>query len=328
MPDDPPEMSEVLARPAFSVDGVVTAWREVIDFMRFSGAWTQIEEYARAGLAAAGGPASDEVLQAVAERITAVRRHRGLLTAEETAAWLHWWGLSVREFREHIRRSLLAHGHADAAPDVATEALERAAWTEAVTSGALEHDARALAERRAAWRAAGGTGSPAADELGPARDRLVAAAVSEGGLARVVERRVLDWVRIGGWQVDLATAGQAREFAIGLREDQAGFEDLLARAGATARRISSQLQDLSPVLAAMLAGARPGDVVGPIPSDQSQTVVVVQERVEPALDDPAIRERAREMLAERAIRAAALRWVAWPPSDPWATSGPDGSADR
>jgi hypothetical protein len=71
------------------------------------------------------------------------------------------------------------------------------------------------------------------------------------------------------------------------------------------------LEDVKPPLKDRLVGALPGELIGPLPSDDGVILVAVADRGEPSAEDPAIRERARDRIIRRTIQREIEKRVRW-----------------
>jgi hypothetical protein len=72
------------------------------------------------------------------------------------------------------------------------------------------------------------------------------------------------------------------------------------------------LDDVGPPLKDRLVGARPGDLIAPLPGDDGEYLVVsVVARVEPSLKDREIRRRAGDRVAVRTIQREIENRVRW-----------------
>ena len=101
----------------------------------------------------------------------------------------------------------------------------------------------------------------------PADTRV--AATTEGDLAREVERRGLEWLRIEGTSVELPTEGMAREAALLVRDDGRPLAEVAAECGVQARSLRVYVGEVDADLAPALLGANVGDLIGPEVQDDS-----------------------------------------------------------
>ncbi|HEX4734355.1 MAG TPA: hypothetical protein VH247_08075 [Thermoleophilaceae bacterium] len=298
-------LDDLLARPAFAVDGEILTWREVIDAAVDDGEWEIVRRAALAAMTTMP-QLSKAVASAADARVLAWRRERRLLSFDDTAEWFARWGVEVDEWVEHIRRQVAAARlPLPAERTVDPTAVARAEWIEAVVSGALEAAANRHAERLAA-QAEPGTGAPA-----DAIEHIAREASAPNRIAAFVEARRLPWTRVRFRRVLLADEDVAQELAFALRVDRRPLDDVAADAELTVEVVETDLEAIPEELRSRLAGARPGDVVGPAPFAGQIVVMVVETRQEPAADDPTTAARASALLRERALRAVVARHVRW-----------------
>ena len=129
-----------LGQPVFSIADRAYTWRDIVAYARLLGIWDEIEEGA-ARAASAEQAAPDP--EAIDEAAMTFRRERGLLAADELAAWLDRRSITVDDWLAYVRRSLLGHSveqHAPTSDEV---------WAEAMCSGRLDELADELADRLA-----------------------------------------------------------------------------------------------------------------------------------------------------------------------------------
>ncbi len=204
------------ARRVFTVESVSYSWNDVLAWAAALGQLDELREVTVRGLVLARSAAElGDPLDAAARSAAAnaFRYERRLLSAEELAAWLERWELTVTEWGEHLERTLLLDGGGE--PGEASllpgDAVAEAEYVEAVCAGFLERAATgfaadvALAELTAdelgAERAThdradrrGGGGRPRGGEVGRGRragDRATRARLDEAraGPGRAGRRR-------------------------------------------------------------------------------------------------------------------------------------------
>jgi hypothetical protein len=231
---------------------------------------------------------SDAELEEAAARF---RYERNLVAAEEMEAWLARWELTVAEWRAYLRGTL---------PDD-----DRAPWVAAVCSGTLERAARELAAKAAV---ADALGEP---ELERAYERFVAEAVTPDALASLLEARRADWIRVDCRTLVLPSEAAAREAALCVRDDGMALAEVAAQAGVETREHALYLEDAEGELGGALLSARTGELLGPIPLGDRFALVLVDGKVDPALDDPEILRRAQEAARRRAIEREVVNRVTW-----------------
>lgn len=299
-----------LARPVFAVGGVVRTWGDVVAAASQWGEWATVVLAAREGLAAAaaGGP---DLQSEVWKRANPFRRSLGLLSADDTAAWLRAWGIAVDEWLAHLRRQVLRDQRSAAQSLLVGPDVDGAAWIEGVVSGTLQDTADRLARTLSVHVALGGTGTFDCAELDRSMAAFAERCAAPERVARVIDEHHLDWTVLGLLQAELRSEGAAREVLYGVRDDGATLEQMssLARASVEVSRLS--VGELTPQLLGLLAGARAGEIVGPVAVGEGWRVIVVAERSEPSTSDEATARRARELLVDRAVRSQASQRVRW-----------------
>jgi hypothetical protein len=303
-----------LERPVFSVGEQAYTWAEIIDAGRAWEDWERVEHLAAERLAATRDgdrrePTADELDAAGAE----FRYARGLLAADDMEAWLDHCGLTVGEWLAYLRGALLRQR----AP-VRTDGVEPSAdavWLEAVCSGELALLAHKVAEHVAACTARhGAVGELSAERLSHLAgcfEGFCAEAVESGEVDRVVAEHELGWTRVDWQHLTHSVEDVAREVALCVREDARPLAAVALDADVAVHERSAYVDDVDPALALWLAGAQPGDVIGPLPVADQFWVVAVDERVPPSSIDPGVRERAERHLVERTLARETLARVHW-----------------
>ncbi len=308
-------------RVAFRYDDESYAWSDVVLASGARGTWATLVHGAVAGLQALGSltpVASAAVERELPERRTRFRQDRGLLTADAFTAWLARWEVSVPAWQSYLRREhareLVLPNEGDREPD-ADEVLADAVHAQAVLSGFIVDEAEVLAEDRAL-----------VDALpeGPDRAGRLARLVAAGALAReravaddaavseLVEEHRLDWSIVGARMLVLGTQDAAEEAALVVRHDGRSLEEVAALCRSALQVLSGALSEAPVPLQGLLAGARPGDLVGPVEDDGRFLVAEVTDRRDASPDDAATRARAAAVLVARAVELGTrsrLRWV-------------------
>ncbi len=283
---------------------------------RATGAWSGVEIEIREGIAclrAAGGdrPTPDEVNDAA----TAFRQARSLVAAEEMEAWLERWDLTVGDWMDYIRRSVLLQASAGhpgpLAADLSIEADEVGSleWPTAVCSGALERAAQGLAELLSVQERLAEAGVSVS--LDAARHELARRVVNDEALQRQVRVRALDWIRIDSEELSLPGEDAAREALVLLRREGLSGTEVAETAHARITRSVRFLEDVESELRPSLVGAAKGDILGPFAVDGAWQVVVVRDKIPPAIDDLEVRRRAEDAIVVHAVRRELDERVVW-----------------
>jgi hypothetical protein len=273
-------VSAVLERPVFSVGRRQFRWADAAKRLDW--------EALRGAASSSPREISDAEL---AEAEARFRYERSLVAAEEMESWLERWELTVGEWRQYLRGNLSGD--------------ERAAWVQAVCSGALERAAEELAARAAAAEA---TGEP---DLERAYSRFLAEAINPEALGSLLEARKADWIRVDCRTLVFPLAAAAREAALCVRDDGMALAEVASQAGVEMREHSVHLEDAADELGKALLSARTGELLGPIPLADRFALVLVDDKVEPALDDPEILRRVQEAARQRAIEREIVNRVTW-----------------
>jgi hypothetical protein len=103
----------------------------------------------------------------------------------------------------------------------------------------------------------------------------------------------------------------AREAALCVREDGMALAEVGLRAGVEVGEHRLMLGDTGPTLANALLSARPGEFVGPVASGDGYVLVLVEDKIQPSLDDLEIRQRLEQEAARRAIEREVVNRVRW-----------------
>jgi hypothetical protein len=295
-------VNPVARQVAFTVSGREVPWTEVIDHARETGAWQLLVNDVANGLASTGR-ASPEALKRACNQF---RYARGLVAGDDLREWLDRWGLTVTDWRDHFRRELLAKGHHVVATEIAHEPL----WASAVCSGTLEEAAEELAGLLAA-------GEWITDQSGTTitpyevRSELAKALANDEAIKAQVQSRALDWIRIESSVLSFDSPDAAREALTLLRHDGLRADEVAAIAQAPHELRTEHLIDVEEDRRAVLLGAREGDVLGPLKTDDGFCVMVVQRKQTATLDDSQVRGLATESLVERVIRRETDERVVW-----------------
>ena len=323
------------------------SWEDVVTAAELRGEWSEVMQRALEGRAllarAEKGEGSGFISSsAVEERGNAFRYERDLEAAEEMEAWLDRWGLSASTWADWLRVDLLrSHGLASsplAGGDLDEDEFAEALLVEGVCSRDLERLANRLAERAAihearrdkplspaalgAHRAAIPPCPPGQDaeryaNLAEQQARFLCAveeACSPAAIESHIAARRFDWMRVSFRALSFRDADQGREAALSIAEDGQTLEDVAASARSVLEEGTVFLDEFEESVRVRLLGARPGDVIGPIPMEGRVRLYVVLERVPPTTSDPEVVRRAASSLLETYVRrevASRIEWV-WP----------------
>ena len=187
-------------------------------------------------------------------------------------------GVSEDEVR-YVLDALPAEGDASRLPDCARRA----------DPGRLA----ALARLEAAWR------------------RFAARQVTPEAIRGQLAAHRLDWTRLRVRAIRLAQLDAAHEAALCIREDDRDPAEVAAEAGADFREEDWYLDEADPALRDHLLGARAGEVLGPLPSNEEFLVLSILAKVPPSENDPALLLRAERALLDRAMSREVEGRVKW-----------------
>jgi hypothetical protein len=208
----------------------------------------------------------------------------------------------VREWRDYLRRSIALK---EASSSDLADADDRLVWVEAVCSGTLERLAEGAAARAAASEAL------QEDDLDRAFERLLADAVAHDILESLLGTRKADWLRVDCRTLVFDTEAAAREASLCVRDDGLALSEVASQAGVEIREHSLHLEDAQGELGKALLSARTGELLGPLPLADRFALVLVDDKVEPSLEDPEILRRVQEAARSRAIEREVVNRVTW-----------------
>lgn len=327
-------MPTLFGEPIFTVDRATYGWDDIVLAAQGWGEWTALERRVRDGLAclarlgemdeADEGALDEADVDAAA---TEFRYARDLVAAADLEAWLDRRGITIDGWLDFIRRSLLLERWADDLDKIRDEyELEDDEVAEAVLCEALCGGvARQLAERLAARAAIYARGLEAAgtvadvteprmrklSRLEAAWHQFTSAVAPPDALRKLIAARRLDWMRVSGRAVVAPNIEVARELMLCVREDGRAIEDIAEEAGLRADTIEWWLEDVEPALRDALAGAMPGDVLGPLAWKEAHLVLAVDDKRLPSEADALVRARAERTLLARTVDHEVAKRVTW-----------------
>jgi hypothetical protein len=337
--------------PVFVTGGRTYFWEDVILAGAAWGEWTRLEGALRrrvAWLARAAAENAAPTREELDAAITRFRYERNLISAQETRDWLARWDLRPDDWFDYLRRQLVQarapNDGWDAADETPLSTPLRALYVDAVCSGVLEQLARDLALRAASLALDASTAVDDADPdlvpwleddtvlqsacrlgVSPARGRERLALLAQGewsynalrvralnppALTREVATHALEWTQVACETVTFDDQAAAREALLCLRVDGRTLREVAAAANRSATSERVYLDEGSSV-ADMLLGAREGDVIGPVASDQRFLVIAVHDRVPASCDDPAIIRRAEASILSRLAASELVPAIKW-----------------
>ena len=323
-------------RVLFTVGATAYRRRDLVVAAESWGDWDALLREAREEIACdahAGDVADPLDPTAVDKAAVAFRRARGLLAAEDLESWLAERDVSVADWLAHLRRSLLCdlwRGELDsllrAGEPADAAGIAAAAWTRGICTGALGDLADRLATEAAAEAA---LATPPADESGvpaladadvgaaaierrrAAHARLVEQAVTAAGIARELDAHRLEWTSVDCVLLVHADLDVLREAALCVVDDGLELEAVALEAGAELRRSRLLVGELPSEVGGPLLAAEPGQLLEPVEVDGVAWLARLEAKTTPSAADPALRERAVELIAARARARALDNWVHW-----------------
>ena len=285
----------------------------------------------------------DEEVETAAEEF---RHDRGLLSVDDLESWLDRKDLSLDGWLDHVRRVVtLAQAGRPARPRrVPAEDLRKPLHADLACSGDLDRLARELAGRAAAAAIPlqrGKSGRPPAPKAAgrvpsemPALLGMTQAACSQravhiaslearfrrfvtrvtdpASVRRMIGARAAMWLRVLLRRCDVTDEDQAKELVLLVREDGLTLMEASKRAAIAMSEQRMFIEDIDSRLRDLVLGARPGELVGPVPLGRGFAVVEVVERVEPKTSDSEVLARAKSALVRDAIEReinARVRWA-------------------
>ncbi len=337
-------MNQAFSEPVFRAGGQSFDWRDVILCAHLAGRWQPALEVIAEGVAGLGviedriDPELEDAVDAAAAEF---RYDRELITAEETEAWLAARGVEVAAWLGSVRRAVLRERlegldeRRQAFPP-SKKAIERAALVDLQCTTLGQELAEFCAGQVAGALAAGlsaDAGSPPVDASEPlppgvdpehtaargsyfacvaaAVERLRESILKHDTLKRATDGHQLEWVRLACRTVTFAEEPEAREAALCLREDGEDLATVAAEAHLEVEDCEFFIEELAPDLQTLFLSARSGDVIGPVASDQGQTVYQVVTKRIPASSDPEVRDRAAGWVMQRALANEMVGRIEW-----------------
>jgi hypothetical protein len=335
------QLDEVVTPPrpeqvVFSVGATAYRRRHLLEAAHAWEEWDAVvreaaEELACADRAAERGDPVDA--SAVAAAGAAWRRDRGLLAADDLETWLGERDVGVADWLAHMRGELLRdawRGDLEALlaesspPDEAD--LRRAAWTLAVCSGVIAELAERLAEEAAAAAAFERPEEPALEdppyadaEISPvslarlhaAHERVAAEAVTDQRVARELETHRAAWASVDCLVLVHPDLDVLREAALCVTQDGLELAGVAAESGGELRRERFVLGELTAEVGTRLFNAEPGELLEPLPVEDTAWLVLVEAKTMPSAADPELRDRAADLIAARERARAVDRWIRW-----------------
>jgi hypothetical protein len=319
-------MHQPFTGPIFTVDGLAFHWDDVVLHAQGTGSWGALRDEVRLGLAACAELDASPDAEAetfVEQQADEFRYERDLLTAAEMEAWIEQRGLTVRGWYDCVRGiSLRNLWH-----DRAAELLGRHAPEEAAVDAGLDAElactdlprtlAEALAADAAAAAASRAWATPPADRRLLVEDiianarRFREAARTPDAIAREIQSRRMEWVRVECLMANFADPAQASEAVLCAREDRLPLDQVARDARVEAEEISFILDDLEPDLRGRFVSTRVGEVIGPVEREEGHLVFQVTARATPEPTDEELAARAADVIEERVVGVEIERRVRW-----------------
>lgn len=336
----------------FSMEEEPYRWRDVILAAVRWGHWRAVELGTREGAACAshaeeaGEPFPSDALDIAGREF---RYERDLVTAQTMEDWLTRWGLTVKDWSDHLNRQYQRGRQPDecaglvAQHPLSDDEAAQLTLVDAICSGELRRWARTLASRAAvharmapATEAEIGKSSTSAqkevlsvagllamdqseltesarrlEHIDDSFERFRASQLTERALKDYVGHHQLEWVRFGCRVMAFPDEGMAAEAALLLREDNEGFTGVYSVAHAEPRAERFFLDQIEGPMRDRFLGARPGDLLGPMRINDEYVLYQIEEKLLPNADDPDVRKRAEEGVLKTALERQVDRQVRW-----------------
>lgn len=346
-------MYPMIGRRIFTVGDAAYAWEDLVLAAHLRGEWPVLQDRVRAGLACLkrlddlDDPEEALPEDEVAGAAEQFRYARDLIAAEDMEAWLDRHGLTLDEWFDYLRRSLLVSKWADALEEIVRDypvdddEVESAIVCDAICGGDASTIAAQLAGRAAAYARL--RDEPSDEDAGATRnlDAVLAAvpaevraeasaarlehlvnlelawrrfaadeATPEAIRAQIAASR-LEWTRVAVRSAFLKELPVAQEAALCVREDGRDLAEVAAEAGAQLEEAEWYLGEVSDGLRERLLAARIGELVGPVAVDDGFVVVSVLDKQLPMPEDPDVRARAERVVLARAAEREIASRVQW-----------------
>jgi len=324
-------MDALLGQLVFCVGREEYRWDDVILAAKLRGDWARLEKELREGLACVKrmDDAEEEIdAEELESAANDFRYERDLVTAEEAEAWLKQWNLTAGAWMDYIHRCLLRRKWADDLAEIVARfgvtqgEINSCLQAEAVCSGFLARFAQALAARASAFEKVREEvwlreAAPCAKKIKRIH-RLEAGyrsfrdhVVDSRGLEEQVGWHRLDWIRFDCRYLLFPDEQMAREAALCVRDDSMRLDEVAAHAKIGLQTAPLYLEEIDPSLRDRFLSVGKGALVGPLNWDKGFALFVVEDKILPALEDPAIRRRAEDNLIQNVIAREIANRVKW-----------------
>jgi hypothetical protein len=293
-------------RPLFAVGPDVYRWEDVVVFARLRGDWDALAGEVCAGLGAlrAVDHASEDEIENAGREF---RYARGLVSGDQLVEWLEGRGVSTTEWRAYLERLIARTRSPEGTPPRVFDKaeVEASMWAEGMCSGQFDRVANDLARRLAV--------SPGVsfDALDEEFAMFCRAAESSDLVAREIELNRLEWLRFAYETAEFENEDAALEAALCVRTDGDSMAVVANRANVALEERVDWLDEVEPELASRFLAARPGDLLGPVPTGAGFRLALLQDKVAPSEEDEAVQRRASNAVVERAIEREVNERVVW-----------------
>ncbi|HWF74114.1 MAG TPA: hypothetical protein VG186_12255 [Solirubrobacteraceae bacterium] len=192
---------------------------------------------------------------------------------------------------------------------------DRAAWAEAVCSGALDGLAWGLAAPVAVTVDPPGAGT-VLDASVLARLEAEFATwkqdvESSDAVPALIEANAAAWASVEAQELSFSDLDAAREAVLCIGLDGLSLAEVAARAGIEVGELRGMLDDLPERVRRSIVSAIPGEVLGPLADAGSYRVVKLVSKASPEAADPAVLARARALAVARAIERVSAAKITW-----------------
>ena len=310
----------------FTVENKDFGWEEIRLAAEAWGEWQPFFEQTRQTLACLRQARQSSRLltgNEVKEAATAFRYSHNLISAEETQAWLNYWGLTVEDWMNCLRGQLLREhlaNHLDrivAAHPVSDAEVEQVIKHYAICADKLGEWAQKLAGRAAVAAKSGSL-----DVGGQSPRQMVAhieavftqqrqQAVTPQLLAAKIADNRLDWIRYDCRYVWFPEEHIAREAAFCVTEDGLTLDEVAYDARGIVQQWNFYLDELDTAARPYFLATCQGDCLGPVKLLEGFPLFSIVAKQMPVADDPCIRQRAEEAIVGSLVEQAMNSCVKW-----------------
>jgi hypothetical protein len=317
-------MRTLFGQVAFSVGDAEYRWEDVVAAAERWGDWARLQQQVREAAACLRRLEEDETLlgedevEAAAEEF---RYGRDLIAAEDMEAWLARWELTVDDWMDFLRGSILRRKWSADLPELVAEHrepdrdLDALLAREAICSGELDRLAHRLGGR-AAIHARLANGRAGTEPITPERledsfQAFCRSTLTTEAVRKQIRARQTEWTRLDCESLSFPDEAMAQEALLCVREDGTPLAEVAADAKRELRRERLDLEAVDPSLRGRLLAAQKGELLGPLGSGDAFVVYRVLDKSLPSDSDPAVVAMAERTILERLVDREIDERVRW-----------------